>query len=51
MAEARLVMELAAPYIGYVLPAVAIISTVAVAESFTGFLFYIVHSAKKRVRL
>jgi hypothetical protein len=49
MNEASEVIQLATPFITYVLPAILIFSIVSAAEYFTNFTFEIINFAKKRV--
>lgn len=48
MQEAGQVVELAAPFIAYVVPTLAIISFITVAESMFGFLALLIDWLRKR---
>jgi hypothetical protein len=49
MNEAQEAVQLAAPFISYVFPAVAIISVLVVADYFTMFLIKLIKTMRQRV--
>lgn len=51
MSEAVAVVELAVPFVKYVMPAVLLFSIFAVAETFYGFLVGLINSMRSRYRI
>jgi hypothetical protein len=49
MNEAMEIIQLATPYVSYVLPAVIIFSTISVSDYLLEFLFFIMRQANRKV--